>query len=82
MSEYAPPPRSGPDTVPGPELGQPQGPPLAGLTVVDLSRVLAGPLATMLLGDLGAEVIKVQGSGYGVRQANSFKRLTCMFVAM
>ena len=32
----------------------------------------------MLLGDLGAEVIRVQGSGHGVRQANSFKRLTCM----
>jgi len=50
--------------------------------VVDLSRVLAGLFATMLLGDLGAEVIKVQGSGHGVRQANSVKRLTCMFVAM
>jgi crotonobetainyl-CoA:carnitine CoA-transferase CaiB-like acyl-CoA transferase len=34
--------------------------PLAGLLVADFSRVLAGPLATMLLGDLGADVIKVE----------------------
>jgi crotonobetainyl-CoA:carnitine CoA-transferase CaiB-like acyl-CoA transferase len=34
--------------------------PLAGLVVADFSRVLSGPLATMLLGDLGAEVIKVE----------------------
>lgn len=34
--------------------------PLEGVTVLDLSRVLAGPLATMLLGDLGATVWKVE----------------------
>jgi crotonobetainyl-CoA:carnitine CoA-transferase CaiB-like acyl-CoA transferase len=33
---------------------------LSGLNVLDLSRVLAGPLATMLLGDLGANVVKVE----------------------
>src|SRR5580692_8802575 len=33
---------------------------LAGLVVADFSRVLAGPLATMMLGDLGATVIKVE----------------------
>jgi crotonobetainyl-CoA:carnitine CoA-transferase CaiB-like acyl-CoA transferase len=39
--------------------------PLAGIVVVDLSRALAGPHAAMMLGDLGARVIKVEAPGHG-----------------
>jgi crotonobetainyl-CoA:carnitine CoA-transferase CaiB-like acyl-CoA transferase len=49
-----------------PEAGEAQpDSPLAGVRVLDLSRIVAAPFATMALGELGADVLKVERSGPG-----------------
>ncbi|MCY7399753.1 MAG: CoA transferase [Nocardioides sp.] len=57
---------SEPPADPGSQsASQSSGGPLSDVVVVDLSRALAGPHATMMLGDLGARVIKVEAPGGG-----------------
>lgn len=52
-----------PRPVPAPVGPEEHGPPLAGLRVLDLGSFVAGPFASSLLSDFGAEVVKVEGPG-------------------
>lgn len=57
--------------------------PLSGIKVVDVSAVVSGPLATMLLADQGADVVKVEpvGSGELMRQPTNARGGMCAFFA-
>ncbi|MDE4305725.1 CoA transferase [Phaeobacter gallaeciensis] len=64
---------------------QQQSGPLAGIKVLDFSRILSGPYASMVLADLGAEVVKVEpvGSGDETRNFPPFKGpLSHYFIAL
>lgn len=63
-------------TSPASDLSPPrQGAPLAGVRVLDLTRLLPGPMGTLHLADLGADVIKIEDTGAGDYTAAPVRRL-------
>ena len=74
-----------PPSSPRPQDTPPAHGPLAGVRILDLTSVVLGPLATQILGDYGADIIKVETPGGDLMRANGVSRnagMSSIFLAL